>query len=105
MIRNRAGLPDFTGDITQALRHERKIEFAFEDKRWYDIRRWKILEQTLTPVLGIDIIETKEGNSLTTTWQQITAFSRGPIVEKMYWLPISTNELNKAPKLIQNPGY
>jgi hypothetical protein len=41
MIRNRAGLPDFTGDITEALRYERKIEFFNEDNRWYDIRRWK----------------------------------------------------------------
>jgi starch-binding outer membrane protein, SusD/RagB family len=41
MIRNRAGLPDFTGDITEALRYERRIEFAFESIGWYDIRRWK----------------------------------------------------------------
>lgn len=106
MIRNRAGLPDFTGDTTEALRHERKIEFAFEEKRFYDIRRWKILEQTLSqPVLGIDIIETNDGNTTTTTWQQITCFTRGPVVEKMYWIPISTDELKKAPQLIQNPGY
>lgn len=105
MIRNRAGLPDFVGDITQALRHERNIEFAFEEMRWYDIRRWKILEQTLKPVLGIDIIETNSGNATTTTWQQITCFDRGPVVRKMYWIPISTDELKKAPQLIQNPGY
>ena len=45
MIRNRAGLPDFTGDITVALRYERRIEFVYEDIRWYDIRRWKILNE------------------------------------------------------------
>lgn len=106
MIRNRAGLPNFTGDITEALRHERKIEFAFEERRWYDIRRWKILEQTLSqPVLGIDIIQTTDGNTTTKTWQQITCFTRGTVVEKMYWIPISTTELKKAPQLIQNPGY
>ncbi|WP_040413929.1 RagB/SusD family nutrient uptake outer membrane protein [Cyclobacterium qasimii] len=105
MIRNRAGLPNFTENIKDALRHERKIEFAFEEKRWYDIRRWKILEQSLSPVLGIDIVQTTKENSLTTTWQQITAFNRGPVTSKMYWLPISTEELNKAPNIVQNPNY
>ena len=57
-IRNRAGMPDFTGDITDALRYERRIELAFENSRWYDIRRWKILPQALTNSLGIVITET-----------------------------------------------
>jgi len=37
LIRNRAGLPDFTGDIETALRHERKIELYAEESRWYDM--------------------------------------------------------------------
>ncbi len=51
MIRHRAALPDFTGDITEALRHERKIELFGEESRWFDIRRWKILEASLSPPL------------------------------------------------------
>ena len=105
MIRNRAGLPDFKGDITTALRHERQIEFAFEDQRWFDIRRWKILEGTLTNSLGMDILETTQGGKTTTTWRQITAQTRGPVKKKMYWIPITTTEIKKAPQLQQNPGY
>jgi|WetSurMetagenome_2_1015567.scaffolds.fasta_scaffold03179_5 starch-binding outer membrane protein, SusD/RagB family len=47
MIRKRAGQPDLltslSGDaLRQAYRHERRVEMAFEDQRFWDIRRWLI---------------------------------------------------------------
>jgi hypothetical protein len=105
LIRNRAGLPDFTGDITDALRYERKIELAFESTRWYDIRRWKILDQALTDAMGMVITETKTDGLVATTWKTIVSQVRGPVTEKLYWLPISNYELNRAPLLDQNTGY
>jgi hypothetical protein len=106
-IRNRVGLPDFKGDITQALRYERRIEFIHEDVRWYDMRRWKILNETLANATGIDIIETKnlDNNTITTTWRQLQVQERGPVQNKLYWVPIAIDELNRAPQLTQNPGY
>jgi hypothetical protein len=108
MIRNRAGLPNFTGDITQALRHERQIEFFAENIRWYDIRRWKILEEALSPRnYGIDILEinNKDEGTITTTWKRIIAQPDNHPQKKMYWIPIASAELQRAPQLIQNPGY
>ncbi|MFW5877501.1 MAG: RagB/SusD family nutrient uptake outer membrane protein [bacterium] len=106
MVRNRAGLPDFTGDITEALRHERKIEFAFENIRWYDLRRWKILEESFEPDLyGVDIVETTVDGETTTIWKQINAAPKRTFTEKLYWIPIERDELNRAPNLVQNPGY
>lgn len=105
-IRNRAGMPDFTGDITEAYRHERKIELFIEDNRWYDIRRWKILEEALgiTPY-GIDIREVTEDGVKTLTWKRIRAQPDNNPSEKMYWIPIASEELRRAPRLEQNPGY
>lgn len=107
MVRNRAGLPNFTGDAKKALMHERQVEFVHEDIRWYDIRRWKILPQTITNAKGVDIIETnnKDNNTVTTTWRQINVQDRGAVQDKMYWVPIPINEIKKAPQLEQNPGY
>lgn len=107
MIRNRAALPDFTGDITQALHYERRIEFVHEDVRWYDMRRWKILDQALQDATGVDIIQTtnRDNNTVTTTWQKIIVQPRGPAVDKLYWVPIPIDEINRAPQLQQNPGY
>lgn len=106
MVRNRAGLPDFTGDITEALRHERTIEFAFENIRWYDIRRWKILEENFAPdIYGMDIVEVTEDGVTSITWSQISAAPPRNFHEKLYWIPIERDELERAPKLVQNPGY
>jgi len=103
-IRNRSGMPDFTGDIADALRYERQIELVFEGQRWYDIRRWKILEDKLTDALGIDITEINEDGNISTTWKRILAEKR-TVDPRMYWIPIPRNEINKAPQLEQNPGY
>jgi hypothetical protein len=105
MIRNRAGLPNFTGDIETALRHERKIEFVFEDIRWFDIRRWKTLDVAVEDIKGMSILETTQNDIVKTTWKQISVQDRGPLQNKMYWIPIPTGEINKAPQLVQNPGY
>lgn len=107
-IRNRAGLPNFIGDITMALRHERKVELYAEGFRWYDIRRWKIMPQVFVPSgVGIDVVETYNVSTTkrTTTWQHISAQVPNKWVESMYWIAIQTDELKKAPQLKQNPGY
>jgi len=110
MIRNRAGLPDFTGDITEALRQERRIELYMEESRWFDIRRWKILEEALGIInYGISVTEVKDldAGTITTTWKRIECQARNMTVfnDKIYWIPIQTTELKKAPQLVQNPGY
>ena len=44
LVRNRAGIkPLIFAELTMdRLRNERKVELAFEDKRFWDIRRWRI---------------------------------------------------------------
>ena len=106
MVRNRAAMPDFTGDIWDAYHYERKIELFAEDIRWYDIRRWRMLEELLPKtVLGIKIDEITIDGVKTTTWERLRAMPDNNVVEKMYWIPIQSDELKRAPKLVQNPGY
>ena len=38
-VRNRAGLGDATGDMREAIYQERRVELAFENKRWFDLVR------------------------------------------------------------------
>jgi hypothetical protein len=46
MVRERVGLPASTNpDHRAALRHERRVELAFEPHRWFDITRWGIGEE------------------------------------------------------------
>jgi len=43
-VRKRAGMPELVeSEFTRArIRNERKVELAYEDKRFWDIRRWRI---------------------------------------------------------------
>lgn len=38
-VRNRAGLGDAAGDMREAIYQERRVELAFENKRWFDLVR------------------------------------------------------------------
>lgn len=47
-VRNRVGLSDLKGlsqaQMKEAIRHERRVEFAFEGLRYYDLKRWRTLD-------------------------------------------------------------
>ncbi|HLT93274.1 MAG TPA: RagB/SusD family nutrient uptake outer membrane protein [Membranihabitans sp.] len=47
-VRARAGLGPATGDLGEAIFHERQVEFAFENKRWFDLVRTGRANQVMT---------------------------------------------------------
>ncbi|PJF32990.1 MAG: hypothetical protein CUN57_03305 [Phototrophicales bacterium] len=104
MIRDRAGMPAITGagdDLRDKIRHERRIELAFEGQRYYDVRRWKILEDTMGDAIGVNIVKNEDGTfSYTRKVIQERIYT-----EKVYWQPIPLSEIEKNSNLTQNPGY
>ncbi|WP_052143602.1 RagB/SusD family nutrient uptake outer membrane protein [Wocania ichthyoenteri] len=52
-LRDRAGMPALSiGEITEdAIRHERRVELAFESHVFWDLRRWRIAVQELDGVV------------------------------------------------------
>lgn len=108
-VRNRVGMPDLPKGLSQnemrkAIRHERRIELAFEGNRFYDVRRWKIAMKTGNqPAYGIKVTKNSDGSF---TYKRVTALSDRQFKEKMYWLPIPHEEILASDgKLEQNPGY
>jgi starch-binding outer membrane protein, SusD/RagB family len=110
LIRQRPGvsLPDLPAGMSQsamrdAIRHERRVELAFEEHRYYDVRRWKIADVTENqPAKGITI--TKNGSTL--TYATKVALDGKAFSTKMYWLPIPRAEMQASGnKIPQNPGY
>jgi hypothetical protein len=87
--------------MRQAIRNERRIELAFEGSRFWDVRRWMIVEETETQMMtGMEV--RKVGNEKTYTWFDI----RPHVFRKaMYFWPIPYKETAKSPELIQNPYY
>lgn len=75
---------------------------AFEEQRFWDIRRWKIAEQVgNSSVKGMRII--KQGNTLTYT--PIVVDQLSFTAPKMYLYAIPLKEILADPALKQNPGY
>jgi hypothetical protein len=101
-------MPDLPAGMSQtemrdAIRYERRVELAFEEHRFYDVRRWKIADSTENkPAMGITI--TKSGSTLTYTPK--VALDGRAFNSRMYWLPIPRAEIQASDnKITQNTGY
>lgn len=98
LIRERAGMPDLLSSVTgEVLRtrlyNERRIELAFEEHRYWDVRRWKIMMDVENRSLyGMDII--KDVNTGVKTYTPVLLLKRA-FTEKNYLLPIETDEIKK----------
>lgn len=68
------------------IRHERRVEFAFEGQRYNDLKRWQIAH------IKLPTLKTPSGTPLV-------------FETKNYLLPFQQSELDNNPQLIQNEGY
>lgn len=108
MVRARAGMPAVTesGDaLKQRYRNERRVEFAFEEQRFFDVRRWLIGSQSSEDGTGVDVEYPTQGSFSNPTYKKMVADGGRKWDNKEYFIPITTDELNKNTALIQNPGY
>ncbi|MDX1639491.1 MAG: RagB/SusD family nutrient uptake outer membrane protein, partial [Balneolaceae bacterium] len=92
-IRNRVGLSDLPAGLTQAemreaIRHERRVELAFEGQYYFDVLRW-----------GADALE-EDMNSVT----EINNHDRIFEPKLLVW-PIPARELDVNPNLTQHPEW
>ena len=83
VIRSRANLPPATGntmnDLLLVIENERKLEFAFEGQRWFDLVRTGRATVLLPTVTNIN--------------------------KTLFPIPLSELQTNNSPDMIQNPGY
>ena len=110
MVRNRTGVqmpqvdaPDQTA-MRAAIKHERRIELAFEDHRYWDLRRWKDGAELSKPLMGIRA--TKIGDGLYSYSDPFTVEERVFVTPKMYFFPIPDAEIRKSKGILeQNPDW
>lgn len=113
LVRYRAGLPGLTGtqlndpeDVQKQIERERMVEFLWENRRFYDVRRWGIYEQTeQEPIRGMN----PDGATKETYYQRVipstSSFLTRVVNKKSIWLPIPRAEMRRLPSMDQNPGY
>ena len=105
MVRANAQMPAVTVDsydaFVEALRREWRVEFAFEDHRFWDVRRWNIGATTQTQVDGVSIVKTDKGLDYTRTMVEKRTWA-----DRMNLYPIPKSELFSNPNLNpQNTGW
>lgn len=108
MVRTRSSvnMPPVT-DVGDALRariqNERRVELAFEELRFFDVRRWKIADVTENiPILRMHITKQTNGSKV----YQIQTLEARSFSPQHYLMPIPRSEVAKSlGSLKQNPGY
>lgn len=106
LVRQRAGMSVILVGLDKpafqkVLEREKRVEFAFENQRFWDIRRWKIGTTTQTGIDGVKI--TKLGD--VKTYKRIKIETRA-WDDKMNLYPVPMAELYKNNNLYpQNPEW
>jgi hypothetical protein len=87
-------------EMRELIRNERRIELAFEEHRFWDIRRWKIADQVLTtPLTGMRI------TNGTTPVYEVVPVATPVFQNRLYHMPIPYEETTRNSRLIQNEGW
>jgi hypothetical protein len=122
-VRFRAGMPAITetgAALKNRYRNERRIEMVFEEQRYHDARRWMIPSETLGRKASIINVKgtLKPGKTVAVYKYNPENYNYSYTVgkidpgkenrnwdDKIYFLPIHRDEINRNNKLLQNPGY
>lgn len=87
-------------DMRERIRNEKRVEFAFEDHRFWDVRRWlQGLAYFGKPLTGVNVTRNADG---TFVYAPVKVEDR-VFDPKMYLYPIPQSELNIVTGIVQNP--
>ncbi|MGX5688388.1 RagB/SusD family nutrient uptake outer membrane protein [Arcticibacter tournemirensis] len=110
LIRRRAGLNPFAIPpglsklkMRDLIRNERRVELAFEEHRYYDVRRWKIAETEFNKELHGKLIYKLGSGAL--SYQDTPVLQMKFKSPQMYFAPIPYSEVVKNKNMVQNPGW
>ena len=109
-VRNRTGVKmpvvvaNNQSEMRDKIKHERMIELAFEDHRYWDLLRWKDAETELNkPLRGIIAVRNSATNF---SYTEFDVENRVFVAPKMYYYPIPQAEINKSKGILtQNQGW
>lgn len=107
-IRERAGLEAVSGlskeEFRKVVLHERRIELAFENHRWFDLKRTMSGPEL---VVFLNAYGKREMANPTTPERAGTAFAEGDFefTEHEIFLPIPSREIRLNPNIKQTDGY
>ncbi|MFD2962965.1 MULTISPECIES: RagB/SusD family nutrient uptake outer membrane protein [Olivibacter] len=117
-LRTKRGLPSIEDtygasvltqeQMREVIRNERRVELCFENKRFYDLIRWRIAFDVMNKPLHGMKIQNSSPNDNAGEWQyERLPLNNHPHVfsKKMYMNPIPYTVIAANSKIVQNPGY
>jgi len=117
-VRPRAGLPNYTlatitnvAQFEQVLSNERRIEFAFENQRWFDLVRFNTTMTTITAVQAMKDHFTDEYYAHYRLYvapaPTLAELHANVSINNRLLLPIPQREIDTNTQIVipQNPGY
>jgi hypothetical protein len=111
-VRYRSGLPGLTdAEVANAdyvlskIKKERMVEFLYENRRYFDVRRWGDYEESEgQTIMGMNTAATKDSY-----YQRVvpasTRITNRIVNRRMLFMPIPRTELKRLPSFDQNPGW
>ena len=89
-------------EMRNCIRNERRVELAFEEQRYWDIRRWKIAGEVYNnaPLRGLDLQLSSSGQLFYNLAPVLKTVFRDP---QMYLYPVPYSEVIKNSQMQQNP--
>jgi starch-binding outer membrane protein, SusD/RagB family len=105
-VRQRAKMPVRTALTEANIRQERQVELAFEEHRYWDLRRWRIAEQVLhgRRFQGLNYVYDFDVKKYIITLKNAEGAAR-VFQPRHYYLPLGINRIADNPSLVENPGY
>jgi hypothetical protein len=104
-IRDRAGIARLTSVTLDKIRHERRIELAFETHRWWDLKRWRLSMAKLNGDFhGVFPIYDYEKKDYIFDVENCDGYTRA-FKPQHYHMPLTEAVINNNPNLKENTGY
>jgi hypothetical protein len=115
-VRDRVNMPPLDDNLSQSelilrIRNERRVEMAWEEQRYFDLRRWQQPNGNLSATCKYftAMVTTKNGNSLSYARRNISTTPRGGWQNRDLLLPIPLAEVSRLEPVTgvtwQNPGW
>lgn len=106
-LRDRAGIALLSEISRDKIRHERKVEMAFENQRYWDLRRWRIAEEAITRNFrGIYTFKDFDtGKFKIKMNDNVHGNVPAKFLKQHYYIPITPGRITNNPKLVENPYY
>jgi len=105
-VRERAGMPILT-ELTEArIQQERQVELAFEEHRYWDLRRWRIAVDVLDGVRMQGFQWEYDYDTDKYSMTLVNAESVARVFQpRHYYFALGVGRIAENPNLVENPGY